>query len=113
MPSKELTPYIPIAQMIAATFGTHCEVVIHDLSTPQNSVVYAVNNHVTGRQVGQAFDHLVTQVLLSKTFHGDVTANYTTTTEDGREIKSSTALIRAEQSEKEGLQYLPHQRGHG
>lgn len=80
--------------MIAKTFGKHCEVVIHDLSTPQNSVVYAVNNHVTGRQVGQTFNHLIKQVLLSKNFEGDFTANYKTTTSDGRSIKSSTSLIR-------------------
>jgi len=93
-PDTRLTSYIPIADMIAATFGKHCEVVIHDLSIPQNSVIYAVNNHVTGRQVGQSFDHLIKQVLLSKQFKGDMTANYKTATEDGREVKSSTALIR-------------------
>ncbi|WP_300671577.1 PAS domain-containing protein [Desulfoluna sp.] len=93
-PGKLLATYIPMADMIAATFGKACEVVIHDLSIPQNSVVYAVNNHVTGRQVGQSFDHLIKQVLLSKTFTGDMTANYRTTTDDGREVKSSTALIR-------------------
>lgn len=92
--NKDLRKYIPIANLIAKTFGNNCEVVIHDLSIPQNSVVYAVNNHVTGRKVGQAFDHLVKQVLLSKNFDGDYTANYMTITEDGREIKSSTALIR-------------------
>ena len=93
-PNEHLSPYLPMADMIAATFGTHCEVVIHDLTIPQNSVVYAVNNHVTGREVGQSFDHLIKQVLLSKTFQGDMVANYRTTTADGREIKSSTALIR-------------------
>lgn len=93
-PDTRLTSYIPVADMIASTFGKHCEVVIHDLSMPQNSVIYAVNNHVTGRQVGQSFDHLIKQVLLSKQFKGDMTANYKTVTEDGREIKSSTALIR-------------------
>lgn len=93
-PGNRLKAYIPIADMIAATFGRHCEVVIHDLSTPRNSVIYAVNNQVTGREVGQSFDHLIKQVLLSKKFKGDMTANYKTVTEDGREVKSSTALIR-------------------
>lgn len=97
--NNHLTKYIPMADMIAATFGKHCEVVIHDLSIPQNSVIYAVNNHVTGRQVGQSFDHLIKQVLLSKKFKGDMTANYKTMTEDGREVKSSTALIRDESNE--------------
>lgn len=92
--NRELQRYIPIANLIAKTFGKDCEVVIHDLSIPQNSVVFTVNNHVTGRQIGQSFEHLVKQVLLSKNFDGDYTANYMTVTEDGREIKSSTALIR-------------------
>jgi predicted transcriptional regulator YheO len=92
--NKELKQYIPIANLIAKTFGRHCEVVIHDLSMPQNSVVYTINNHVTGRQIGQSFEHLVKEVLLSPNFDGDCTANYRTTTSDNKEIKSSTALIR-------------------
>lgn len=94
MANKELQKYIPIANLIANTFGKNCEVVIHDLAKPQNSVVYTVNNHVTGRQIGQSFDHLVKQVLLSRNFAGDYTANYMTVTESGKKIKSSTALIR-------------------
>lgn len=92
--NAKLEKFIPIANLIAKTFGTNCEVVIHDLSIPQNSVVYTVNNHVTGREVGQSFEHLVKDVLLSKNFENDCTANYMTVTEDGRKIKSSTALIR-------------------
>lgn len=92
--NNELVKYISIANVIAQTFGKHCEVVIHDLTIPQNSVVYTVNNHVTGRKVGQSFEHLIKDVLLSKKFEHDCTANYVTITEDGRKIKSSTALIR-------------------
>ena len=92
--NAELKKYIPIANMIAKTFGRQCEFVIHDLSIPQNSVVYTLNNHVTGRQIGQSFEHLVKEVLLSKNFDGDCTANYMTVIKDGREIKSSTTLLR-------------------
>lgn len=92
--NKALETYIPIANLIAQTFGKNCEVVLHDLSIPQNSVVYTVNNHVTGRQIGQAFEHLIKDVLLSKNFENDCTANYRTMTEDGKKIKSSTALLR-------------------
>ncbi len=97
--SKDLEKYIPIANLIAKTFGKNCEVVIHDLSIPQNSVVYTVNNHVTGRKVGEAFDHLVKQVLLSRNFENDCAANYKIVTEDGKEIKSSTALIRSSKND--------------
>ena len=92
--SKELEKFIPVANLIAKTFGKHCEVVLHDLSKPQSSVVYTVNNIVTGREIGQGFDHLVKQVLLSKKFKDDYSVNYMTKTKDGKKIKSSTAIIR-------------------
>ncbi|WP_352417777.1 PAS domain-containing protein [Proteiniborus sp.] len=94
MVNKELEKFIPIVNLIAKTFGKNCEVVLHDLSTPQCSVVYTVNNHVTGRQVGQSFDHLIKNVLLSKNFRDDYLVNYMFETNDHRKIKSSTALIR-------------------
>ena len=86
--------YIPVADLIAQTFGPDCEVVLHDLSEPQRSVVYTVNNHVTGRQVGQSFDHLVPQVMLSPGLEGDVVSNYYFRTSQGKLVKSSTALLR-------------------
>ena len=86
--------YIPTAEVISKTFGHDCEVVLHDLTVPQNSVVYTVNNHVTGRQVDQSFNHLITDVLLSQNFTNDYSTNYFFHTDDGRLIKSSTLLIR-------------------
>ncbi|GIO08055.1 hypothetical protein J31TS6_40830 [Brevibacillus reuszeri] len=90
----ELMKYVPIADAIAQTFGENCEVVLHDLTTPQSSVIYTVNNHVTGRMIGHSFNHIITQVLLSKKFHNDVVANYKNQTEDQRTIKSTTVLLR-------------------
>ena len=89
-----LAQYIPLAHMMAQTIGDDCEVVLHDLENPQQSVVYIVNNRVTGRQVGQSFDHLVPQVILSKKLDHDIVTNYYFHTADGRLIKSSTALLK-------------------
>lgn len=91
---KILESFIPIAKSTAKMFGPNCEVVIHDLTNPQASVMFTVNNHVTGREVGQSFDHLVKTVLQSKDFKEDHLAGYTFTTEDKRTIRSSTSLIR-------------------
>jgi predicted transcriptional regulator YheO len=91
---KVLESFIPLAKSTAKMFGTNCEVVIHDLTNPQASVMFAVNNHVTGREVGQSFDHLVKTVLRSEDFKEDYLAGYTFVTEDKRTIRSSTSLIR-------------------
>ena len=97
--SSKLLPYVAMADMIGASFGKQCEAVIHDLTKPENSVVYVANGIITNREIGQSFDHLVKQVILSKNFKNDYRANYTFTSDDGREIKSSTSLIRDEQEE--------------
>jgi predicted transcriptional regulator YheO len=89
-----LKPYVSIADMIGASFGKNCEVILHDLSIPQKSVAYVVNGHITGRKVGQPFDHLLSIVLSSKDFKDDYLSNYETDTKDGRKIKASTAFIR-------------------
>jgi predicted transcriptional regulator YheO len=102
MGNEELQKYIPIANAITQTFGGNCEVVLHDLSLPQSSVIYTSNNNVTGREVGQPFNHIITQVLLSKNFHNDVVANYRTKTADGKEIKSTTVLLRDTKGEAIG-----------
>ncbi|WP_230163456.1 helix-turn-helix transcriptional regulator, partial [Peribacillus simplex] len=89
-----LESFIPIAKSTAKMFGPNCEVVIHDLTNPQASVMFTVNNHVTGREIGQSFDHLVKTVLQSEDFKDDYLAGYTFVTEDKRTIRSSTSLIR-------------------
>lgn len=88
-----LQTFIPTAHLIKNTIGD-CEVVIHDMSTPQNSVVFVLGD-VTGRRIGQSFDHLVKDVLLSKNFENDCTANYYFTAQNGKLIRSSTSLIRS------------------
>ncbi|MED3824334.1 helix-turn-helix transcriptional regulator [Priestia flexa] len=91
---KVLESFIPIAKSTAKMFGPNCEVVIHNLTNPQASVMFTVNNHVTGREIGQSFDHLVKTVLQSEGFKEDYLAGYTFVTEDKRTIRSSTSLIR-------------------
>ena len=101
--NNTLKAYIPVANMIAQTFGKNCEVAIHDLTQPESSVVYVANGTVTGRREGQSFNHLIPQVLLSKKFKDDCTVNYTFETETGKKVKSSSALIRNLDGEVVGM----------
>lgn len=96
-----ISAFIPTAKLVASSLGGACEVVLHDITTPQNSVVFVAGD-VTGRRVGQSFDHLVTQVILSKDFKDDFRANYYFTASNGKRIKSSTSLIRDEKGDVVG-----------
>ena len=48
--SNYLRQFIPMVDALGETFGKHCEVVLHDLSTPETSIIAIANGHVTGRQ---------------------------------------------------------------
>lgn len=89
-----LERYIPLADMLVKTFGPECEVVLHDLTVPEQSVVYVANGSVTGREVGQSFEQLIKQVILSKNFRDDYAANYFFIAKNGKLIRSSTFLLR-------------------
>jgi len=89
-----LQSLIPVVKMLAQTFGPDCEVVLHDLSRPQASRILIEHSHVTGRQVGMPIGDLIVRVLRSPRFRDDMLANYATQTQDGRTLKSSTAIIR-------------------
>ncbi|WP_295235765.1 PAS domain-containing protein [Veillonella sp.] len=92
--NEYLKSYFPVADIISNTFGNCCEVVVHDLTTPESSVVYVANGDITNRRIGQSFDHLVRQVLLNKKFKNDSVSNYYFEGPNGSHIKSSSALVR-------------------
>ncbi len=97
-----LIPYVSIAEMLACTFGEDCEVMLHDLDTPEHSVVYVANGMVTGRSIGDSFDQLVRQVILSNDLQEDFVANYYFTAPNGKLIRSSTLLIKSQDGHLEG-----------
>ena len=92
---QRLAPYVPIANLIGAATGPQVEVVLHDTSSPLHSVVYVVNGHVTGRKVGQTFEHLFSDELKERASNGDLIDNYYFKVQ-GRTIRSSSLLLRGE-----------------
>lgn len=92
---KVFEKFLPIAKGIAETFGTNCEVVIHDFSLKPNSIIAIENGHVTGRGVGSP----MTEASLVKVSKGETNKdiiNYTGKSAEGRVLKSSTMFIRDE-----------------
>ena len=82
-----------VAVGIARTFGSRCEVVLHDLTKPERSIVSIANGHVTGRNVGGSITDLGLKSLKSES-KDDELINYRTVTKDGRTLKSSTMTFR-------------------
>lgn len=77
---------------IAGTFGRRCEVVLHDLSDLDRSIVKIANGHVTGRSVGSSITDQGLKDL--KKGDRDLILNYQSVTADGRSLKSTTMIFR-------------------
>lgn len=93
--------YMPMVTFIADTIGDNCEVVLHDLSDLNKSIVAIANGHVTGRIVGNT----MTEISLKRIKEGEQTdriINYTSKSIDGRVIKSSTQFIKDDSGETVG-----------
>jgi len=79
---------------LAETFGKNCEVVLHDFSKPDQSIVKIANGHVTGRGVGGPATGLILSFVGKKGRGKESLVGYCTKTKRGDELKSTTVLIR-------------------
>ena len=82
----------PVARGIARTFGELCEVVIHDFSDPEHSIVW-IEGDVTKRSIGGS----VTEIGLALIRGGDRQEDligYARNTKDGKVLRFSTILLR-------------------
>ncbi|HHD56098.1 MAG TPA: transcriptional regulator [Desulfobulbaceae bacterium] len=82
-----------VADAVHALFGPNCEVVIHDLSDLQKSLVY-MRGDVTGRTIGAPATDLLTKLLQQSSGEDDHRHNYKSVTADGRCLKSATTIIK-------------------
>ena len=96
----ELKEYLPIVKTIAEMFGKKCEVLIHDFSNPQHSIIAIENGQVTGRKIGDPITDLALSIW-KKNGYGDHktdrVVNYRTKTKYGKILKSSSVFIRNNQ----------------
>lgn len=95
---RKLHPYLEnmksIAKGIYLTMGNSSEVIIHDLSIPESSVVF-IAGILTNRNLGSPVTDLVLETIKNEKNPEDI-LNYLSKTKNGRIFKSSTLFIRDE-----------------
>ena len=77
---------------LGQALGKHCEIVVHDFASPENSIIAIANGSLTGRQVGDTLDALGFQLL--KNHPPSDLLNYRTKTKDGKDLRSSSIFLR-------------------
>ena len=88
---------VKLADFLGEALGSSTEVVVHDLSRPEGSVVKIVNGHVSGRNVGAPATEFA-RALAEKYADSDLNyvSDYVCKTVDGRPLQGSTLFIRDE-----------------
>ena len=93
----------PVVPMLAAMAGPHLEVVLHDVSRPEGSVIAIANGHISGRAVGSSVlegPHgdrgfaAATRVVAPGGAVHSLVDGYETATGDGRLLRSASAIFR-------------------
>jgi predicted transcriptional regulator YheO len=81
-----------VAQGLGQTFSPFCEVVVHDLTNPQNSIL-CIENNLSGRKVGDPATELGLARVKDPGYPA-IVANYANQFADGRKAKSTSIGIR-------------------
>ena len=100
----EFGPYLPLMDFLAELLGPRTEVVLHDTSDLDRSIVALTNGHVSGRTVGGPATDLVLKVLQNHEHDDqDYLANYLAESRTGGAFRSSTFFIRDAGGEVVGM----------
>ncbi|MDU9353600.1 helix-turn-helix transcriptional regulator [Klebsiella sp. 141153] len=99
--SSEMSPLLAqldlLAQGLSETFAPFCEVVVHDLTHPQQAIL-SIHNNLSGREVGQPATEMGLARIASAEFPA-IVANYANQFADGRAVKSTSIGIKGDNGE--------------
>lgn len=103
-----LERYIPLVTFMGEICGKNYEIILHDVSTPERSVIAACNGHLSGRRVGDPMTELAKDLIRTGAYlEHDFVANYEGRTRGGKRFVSSTYFIK-EKGELVGLICVNH-----
>lgn len=96
--------YIPMVDFIAEILGENCEVVLHNITNPEHSIIAIRNNHISGRKVGGPLTDLSLQILKGKHYaKQDFICNYKANAKNRKILRSSSYFIKDETNEIIGM----------
>ena len=91
LPHPLLCMLLPVLPALAKALGPDAEVVLHDLTEPNNGII-GIEGNITGRKVGSPTTDLVLKMI--KQGNANHMLNYRARTSDGRTLRSSTVFLR-------------------
>lgn len=101
---QPLLSFVPLVHSLGAILGKDCEVILHDASKPERSIIACANAHVSGRDVGSPMTDYGLEMLRSSKFKElSGVYNYLAKTPDGRVLKCGTHFIKNDSNKIIGI----------
>jgi len=99
-----LKRYIPLVEFIAGIVGPNCEVVLHDCSNVDESIIAIKNNYISGRKIGGPLTNLGLKLLKEGNYRKEnFLLNYPSKSPDGKELRASTYFIKDDEDKLVGM----------
>lgn len=90
-----LQTFIPVVAFLAEMLGSDSEVVLHDVTSADKSIIAIRNGHISGREIGAPATNLALKVLKSCNYeNSDYICNYKGESSSGKILRCSTFFIR-------------------
>jgi predicted transcriptional regulator YheO len=90
-----LQSYIQLVNFLGQAMGPNCEVVLHDLTDPDNAIIAIANGHISGRTIGGPTTDLVLKIMKEGLEEGKAfVANYNARVKGTNICRSSSFFIR-------------------
>jgi predicted transcriptional regulator YheO len=102
--NPRLRPFVQIVKGFAAILGDDCEILLHDISRLERSVVVCANGYVTGRPLGSPMTGYGLRLLNSEEFSkNDGVHIYMARANNGALIKCGVIFLRDDEDKAAGL----------
>ena len=92
-----LQGYVKLTEFLGKVLGSDYEIVFHDLTDPNHSIVAIENGHISGREVGAPLTNVALSVLKDKGYENeDYRVNDYGLSASGKQLRSNTLFIKHE-----------------
>ncbi|BES63727.1 PAS domain-containing protein [Gottschalkiaceae bacterium SANA] len=103
---KELSfePYLEFVDFLGEVLGENVEIVLHDLTNLEESIIAIKNGQISGRRLGGPVTDLVLRMMKDVEFKDiNYVTNYKSESKNGKMLHSATYLIRDDQKRVYGM----------
>jgi len=86
---------LPVADFLGAVLGDNTEIIVHDLTSYNQSIVHIINGHISNRKIGDPITDLVVEFITNESKgNKQFICNYNSKTINNKLLYSSTYFIR-------------------